>query len=416
MTLTFEPVHSSNHRGRTLFLSAVLHAFTHLYQIALMPLYLLIRDDLKLANLDQATLLVTLMMVAYFLPSYPMGRLADRASRRQLLAWGLLINGFGFVLLGLSKSYGMALASVVVCGVGGSCFHPAATALIAGLYPDKPGKALGLLGVGASFGFFLGPLYSGWRAEHSGWRAPVIEMGIAGMVMAVVFWKLAEEGAAGRASTPAPRQALFGSGRMVLTFVLMALAFALRDFGGAGNATLSSLYLQKAHGDTVEAAGRALSFVFLASAVSNPIFGHFSDRYRLRWAAGLLLVAAGWQAALPWLPHGAFPFGLMTFGFFFMATFPVVEAALMQAVPPAVRASFFGLFITVGGLLGNASHWVLGRWVEAMGPANHEPGRYVPLFATLAVLVAGSVVALPFLHVFARQQRDRPAPTPSASP
>lgn len=416
MTLTFEPVHSSNHRGRTLFLSAVLHAFTHLYQIALMPLYLLIRDDLKLANLDQATLLVTLMMVAYFLPSYPMGRLADRASRRQLLAWGLLINGFGFVLLGLSRSYGMALASVVVCGVGGSCFHPAATALIAGLYPDKPGKALGLLGVGASFGFFLGPLYSGWRAEHSGWRAPVIEMGIAGMVMAVVFWKLAEEGAAGRASTPAPRQALFGSGRMVLTFVLMALAFALRDFGGAGNATLSSLYLQKAHGDTVEAAGRALSFVFLASAVSNPIFGHFSDRYRLRWAAGLLLVAAGWQAALPWLPHGAFPFGLMTFGFFFMATFPVVEAALMQAVPPAVRASFFGLFITVGGLLGNASHWVLGRWVEAMGPANHEPGRYVPLFATLAVLVAGSVVALPFLHVFARQQRDRPAPTPSASP
>jgi MFS family permease len=393
-----------SHRGRTLFLTSVLHAFTHIYQIALMPLYLMIRDDLGLANLDQATLLVTVMMVAYFVPSYPMGRLADRASRKQLLAWGLLINGVGYIALGMSKDFGMALASVVVCGIGGSCFHPAATALVAGLYPEKPGKALGLLGVGASVGFFIGPLYSGWRAQGAGWRLPVMELGWMGVVAAVVFWRFAEEGKRMTAGDGGARERLFVNRKAVLAFVCMALAFSFRDFAGAGNATLSSLYLQKAHGDTVEMAGRALSFVFLASAFGNPIFGHWSDRHRLWWAAGLALVAAASLAWLPYVGHGAFPYAMMFFGFFLMATYPVVEAALMQAVPASIRASFFGLFITIGGLLGNGSHWLVGRWVEAMGTASRTPETYRPLYGVLAALLALSVVGLPCLRSFARNR------------
>ena len=40
---------------------------------------------------------VTLLMMAYFLPSYPLGALADRVSRKKLLTVGLLINASGFV-------------------------------------------------------------------------------------------------------------------------------------------------------------------------------------------------------------------------------------------------------------------------------------------------------------------------------
>jgi hypothetical protein len=98
---------------------------------------------------------------------------------------------------------------------------------------------------------------------------------------------------------------------------------------------------------------------------------------------------------------------MMVFGFFLMATYPVVEAALMQAVPASIRASFFGLFITIGGLLGNASHWFVGRWVEAMGPASRSPGAYGSIYTLLAALMALSVVGLPCLHSFARN-RSRP--------
>ena len=89
-----------NHKVRTLWLCGALHAFTHIYHVALMPLYLPIQRDLQLAGVEQATLLVTLTMIAYFVPSYGMGVLADRLSRKKLLATGLMINGLGY--LGLS--------------------------------------------------------------------------------------------------------------------------------------------------------------------------------------------------------------------------------------------------------------------------------------------------------------------------
>src|SRR5215467_3358159 len=99
-----------SHKTRMLWLTGMLHAFTHLYQVALIPLYLAIQQDLKLSSVEEATLLVTLMGVAYFVPSYGLGVLADRLSRKKLLAVGLGINGIGFVLLSFSPNYPCALA------------------------------------------------------------------------------------------------------------------------------------------------------------------------------------------------------------------------------------------------------------------------------------------------------------------
>ena len=158
------------HRTRTLWLSGVLHAFTHLYQVALLPLYYLILKDKAFAitTVEDATFLVTVLMLSYFIPAYPVGVLADRFSKRKLLAFGLCINALGFVGLSLSQSYLQAVGCMVLSGFGGSFFHPAATALIARLYPEATGKAFGLLGIGASAGFFFGPIYSGWRGGHAG--------------------------------------------------------------------------------------------------------------------------------------------------------------------------------------------------------------------------------------------------------
>src|SRR5262249_31952400 len=147
-----------------------------------------IQQDLRLGGVEQATLLVTLMMLAYILPSYPLGVLADRLNRKKLLATGLAINGLGFIGLSLAPSYAWALGCVMVAGFGGSFYHPAATALIARLFPEARGRALGLVGIGASAGFFAGPIYAGWRAVVSGtWRAPVFELGLLGVVAAGLF-------------------------------------------------------------------------------------------------------------------------------------------------------------------------------------------------------------------------------------
>src|ERR1039457_5490 len=80
------------HRTRTLWLTGLLHAFTHLYQVALMPLYLLMQRDFNFASVSRATLLLTVMMAACFAPSYPIGVLADRMNRKHLLGFGLALN------------------------------------------------------------------------------------------------------------------------------------------------------------------------------------------------------------------------------------------------------------------------------------------------------------------------------------
>ncbi len=404
-------------RGRTLFLIGVLHGFTHVYHVALIPLYLALQADLHLKNVQEATSLVSVMMFAYFLPSYLTGMLADRVSTRALLGWGLVINSLGFVALSFAQSHAMAIAAVILAGLGGSVFHPAATSLTARLYPINTGRAFGLMAIGASLGFFVGPLYSGWRAHDAGWRAPVLELGLAGLVTAGIFFRFAANARPRNLTqTSGPAIKLLPTWAAAGLFVAMALGFSFRDFAGAGNATLSSLYLQKAHGDSVESTGRVLGLIFLASALSNPLFGYLSERRRLPWAAGLLFISAACQLMLGWAPRSLFPFNLIVFGFFLMATYPVVEAALMQAVPDAIRGRFFGLFITLGGLFGNLSHWIIGSWVQQLGPQAADARSYSPLFAALAVMLGLSTFALLFLRRLPGIWAARPAETAPSSP
>ena len=149
------------HKNRTLWLTGMLHAFSHAYNVALVPLYLQIQADFRLSSIGLAAFLVTLMMLTYCAPGYFMGILADRFSRRRLLALGLLTNAVAFVGLAWAPSYPLALVCVILAGLGGSIFHPAANALIGETFPTNVGRAMGFLGIGASVGFFIAPLYVG---------------------------------------------------------------------------------------------------------------------------------------------------------------------------------------------------------------------------------------------------------------
>src|SRR5262249_24921564 len=159
-------------------------------------------------------------------------------------------------------------------------------------------------------------------------------------------------------------------------FIGAAFAFTLRDFTGSSMGSLGSLFLQTAHGFNVQQTGVALSGIFLASMVSNPLFGHLSDRGRKRWTCLVHCFAAGLVAVFPPLPgtnHGMFLCAYMVYGFFFLASYPIVEAGVIQAVPDAVRGRAFGLWITIGGLTSNLSHWLMGRWVEQCGDRARYP-------------------------------------------
>lgn len=409
------------HRTRTLWLTGMLHAFTHLYGVALLPLYLSIQKDFRLAGVEQATLLVTVMGLGYFIPSYFLGILADHFSRTRLLAIGLFTNAAGFIALATAPTYGWAIAGAALAGLGGSFYHPPATALTAQLFPEARGRALGLVGIGASAGFFIGPIYSGWRAAATGsWRTPVLELGVLGFFGAALFLWLAKEAPVERAREAGASTGsswvvkaglrLFPTAALWLFFLCASLLLSMRDFGGSAMATSASLFFQNAHSFGTSLTGLSLSGIYLASAISNPLFGNLSDRGRIRWLAGLLFMAAVFMLLFPRVPAAWSVPVLLGYGFFFMASYPVTEAALMEAVPDAVRGRVFGLFITIGGLIGNIAHWAMGDWVGRMGAGATEPRAYYWLYTVLALLVFGSLAALPFLRAI---RQRAPAPQPS---
>jgi len=386
-----------------------------------MPLYLQIEADLKLSSVEQATLLVTIMGLAYFIPSYPLGTLADRLSRKKLMALGLAINSLGFIGLSIAPNYSWALASAIVAGFGGSFYHPAATALIARLFPEARGRALGLVGIGASVGFCFGPMYSGWRAVTSGsWRAPVCELGVLGLLAAGLFAWLADEERRVPTLSEQPDTAppfaaaavrLFPSRTLWAFFLGASLALSLRDFAGGALSTSASLFLQNAHGFGPKFAGLALSGIFLASAISNPVFGSLSDKGRMRWGSYLLLAAAVLVSVFPRVPVRWMSPVLLAYGFFFLATYPITEAALMDAVPDAVRSRIFGLFITVAGLVGNLSHWLVGGWIKRLGVGASLADNYLPLYGALSFMIVLSVAGMPLLHALRRREHLTEAPS-----
>ena len=241
----------------------------------------------------------------------------------------------------------------------------------------------------------------------------MLELGLLGIVAAGVFaWFAEEEKPSASTEVRGVAQGrIFPTTALWLWFLAAAFAFSLRDFAGASMATLSSLFLQKAHGYDTRLAGLGLSVLFVASVVSNPLFGHLSDRGRKRWTALVTTMAALLIMVFPHLPGGSLVPCLAAYGFFFMSNYPMVEAELMQSVPDAVRGRVFGLFITVGGLVGNLSHWIAGAQVKRMGDAAQATSSYFWLYNSLAALALVSLAGLACLHAIRKREHLEGTPT-----
>ena len=94
----------------------------------------------------------------------------------------------------------------------------------------------------------------------------------------------------------------------------------------------------------------------------------------------------------------------------------MIEAALMESVPDAVRGRVFGFFITIGGLTGNLSHWIVGGWVQKLGDAAHSPANFYPMYTLLGLFIFLSLAGLPCLHAIRKREGLQAHPTKPSVP
>ena len=402
----------------TLILLGVLHAFTHGLMTMFAPLYLLMRDDLRLSGVWPAAVLVTLYGVVYFGLSFPAGMLADRFSRKLLLTIGLVGNSLAIFCMGLTDSYGLLVMLAVLAGVFGTLFHPSANSLVTALYPKAPGMAMGLLGAGAGVGFFAGPQFAGWRAETSlfawslpgpfshvsSWQRPCIELGIAGICTGLLFFMLARE---------APRLKAVGTARVRMTRQLfrqvLAVAVALlpRDFAWGGMIVLTSVYLQKAHGMGPKQVGFLLGGMMLWSTIANPVtIAITHGRRRLPALATTMVLAGIGIAAIPWTPVSWVLVTLSLYQIFALGSVALTDASVVERVPAEVRGRAVGVQLSVLGAIGSTSTWLMGAIVDRMGTSLSEPRAYLLPFAVLGGMFVLATIAVPLMGRIGRTPKS----------
>lgn len=153
-----------------------------------------IRLDLHLT--DSAVALLTGVALAIFYVSIgiPISALADRYSRRNIIAAALVIWSALTVFTGLSRTFTQMLLARVGVGIGESGGTPPSTSMLADCFRARQRTiAMTIWTLGASLGAWLGADVAGRVADSFGWRAAFLAMGVPGLVLGIVIFVTVRE-------------------------------------------------------------------------------------------------------------------------------------------------------------------------------------------------------------------------------
>jgi MFS family permease len=350
----------------TLLLCACLHGLNHALQLSLPPLYLSIRDDLRIDGLSPVLLLGTLYFVTYAVTGLPFGFLGDRFSKKKLLVLGTMLNSVAFVGAAYCHSYVLLACAMILGGLGGGTYHPVANALLANLFKGTVGRAFGIVGMGASVGLFAGPFASGFLGQHFGWRLTCVVFGLFGMAVSVAFALLMPEEPQGDSSRKEDR--VDAPGNLVKALLPVVAIFSVRDVCWWGVTYLTPAMSQMSIGFSEKAAGLLVGLISIMGVISQPLAGTVSDRFGRRKVLAVALAVSG--ICVVFFPHmgpfSIFPLALVS-GFLLLGTVPVVDAGAAEIVPPSMRGRLFGSTLTVGLLIGALSPYLVGIIFDVTG-------------------------------------------------
>lgn len=129
-----------------------------------------IKADLSLSDTQIGVLHGFAFAAFYALMGLPIGRLADRVHRRNVIVIGITLWSFMTAFCGLARNFLTLFLARMGTGVGEATFNPCAFPLLADYFPKSTrSKAMSLVAIGPYFGgglsFVLGGLVLAWVTE-----------------------------------------------------------------------------------------------------------------------------------------------------------------------------------------------------------------------------------------------------------
>jgi MFS family permease len=167
-----------------------------------------IKADLNLTDTDMGFMMGIAFAIFYALMGLPIGRMADKYSRRAIIGVGIFLWSIMTALCGLARSFWELFMARVGVGVGEATLSPAAYSMIADYFPrDKLGRALGVYQSGAFFGVGLAFIFGGLAIQFAKgaddfvlplvgtlkpWQMAFILVGLPGVLVAAMMFFVLE--------------------------------------------------------------------------------------------------------------------------------------------------------------------------------------------------------------------------------
>ena len=177
------PTDSFRRDARVIGLVGIAHGLSHVFQLALPPLFPLLRAEFDV-SWTLLGALVGLFYAASGITQFSAGFLVDRVGARPVLLGGLALLAGGTLLASLVPGIGWLFPVVVLMGIGNGVFHPADFAILnANVAQQRLGHAYSTHGIGGNLGYAIAPIASFTLATMLGWRGALVVFGVAGLIM-----------------------------------------------------------------------------------------------------------------------------------------------------------------------------------------------------------------------------------------
>lgn len=367
-----------------------------------------IQADLGLGDDDMGFLMGPAFAIVHFLAVLPAAWLADRTSRRAVIAGALAVWSGMTALGGAAQGFWSFCITRMGVGIGEAGGAPPAVSLLSDTAPPSMrARALSALTIGSLMGIGVGLIAGASLAGPLGWRATLVVVGVPGLAIALLVRFTLREPPRRSVESVTPLAAarhLFA----LPSFRWMVAAAVLAGMGMNGRNLWEPELMRRSFG--FEGLGIGLSvfgYGAVPAAVGAFIGGALADRLRARderWP--LWVCALGNLASAPLLigyltlpiPEGghasavAAPFVLWIFGSTLIGFFsPPMGAVAQNLARPNMRALAHAIWTMIfTGIGQGAGPWAVGLLAEAWRPEyGVDSLRYAMAAVSSAVALSG---------------------------
>lgn len=157
------------------------------------PLFSFLKADFNLTDFELG-LIGTVFMIVHATGSVPLGILADKWVRKNIIAIGVAVWSAATFVTGLVQNFTQLLLTRGFVGIGEASYAPAATSLIADNFPvEKRARASSIFHLGMFLGGTAGMILAGLIGSTLGWRMCFFLVAIPGLILAFMALKIKEK-------------------------------------------------------------------------------------------------------------------------------------------------------------------------------------------------------------------------------